>query len=161
MADGEGRNSVFLASQGADVHAVEISPTAIARAKYLASQRGVQVHFEQADLLSWSWPKATYDAVVAVFIQFVAPADRPKLFVQMVETLRPGGILLMHGYRPEQISYATGGPSDPAHCYTEELLRDAFASLQIVKLSSYDARLQEGTAHVGISALVDLVAKRR
>ncbi|NNM86089.1 MAG: class I SAM-dependent methyltransferase [Phycisphaerales bacterium] len=161
VADGEGRNSVFLAGQGADVHAVEISPTAIARAKQLAIQRGVEVHFEQADLLSWSWPRATYDAVVAVFIQFVTPADRPKLFAQMVAALRPGGVLLVHGYRPEQIKYATGGPSDPAHCYTEDLLRDAFTSLEIIKLSSYDAPLREGTAHVGVSALVDLVARRQ
>ncbi len=161
LADGEGRNSVFLAGNGADVHAVEISPTAIGRAQQLASDRGVRVHFEQADLLNWSWPRNSYDAVAAVFMQFVTPADRPKLFTRIVESLRPGGVLLLHGYRPEQIKYATGGPSDPSHCYTEDLLRDAFKSLEIMKLVSYDAPLQEGTAHVGVSALIDLVARRR
>lgn len=161
VADGEGRNSVFIAQRGAKVHAIEFSPTAIARARQLAEKSAVKVNFEQADVMNWAWPVDVYDAVVAIFVQFVAPSDRPLFFNRLQSTLRPGGVLLLHGYRPEQIQYATGGPSDPAHCYTEDMLRSAFSFMEILKLSSYDADICEGTAHVGRSALIDLVARRR
>jgi cyclopropane fatty-acyl-phospholipid synthase-like methyltransferase len=160
VADGEGRNSVFLAQLGARVHAIEISPTAIARARQLAGEQRVTVNFEQADLLNWSWPAEIYDAVVAIFVQFVPPTERSTFFRRMQSALRPGGLLLLHGYRPEQTRYGTGGPSDPAHCYTEELLRDAFSSMKIIHLESYNAEIQEGTAHVGRSALIDFVARK-
>jgi cyclopropane fatty-acyl-phospholipid synthase-like methyltransferase len=158
VADGEGRNSIFIAQLGARVHAIEISPTAIARARQLAETQRVSVNFEQADLLNWSWPTEAYDAVVAIFVQFVPPTERPEFFRRMQSVLRPGGLLLLHGYRPEQTRYATGGPSDPAHCYTEELLRDAFSSMEIIRVESYEADIQEGTAHVGPSALIDFIA---
>lgn len=160
VGDGEGRNSVFLAERGADVHAVEVSPTAISRARRLAAARGVTVHFEQADLLNWIWPESHHDAVAAIFVQFITPAERPAFFANLVRTLRPGGILLLEGYRPEQIPNRTGGPSDPAHCYTETLLRDAFAGMEIERLESYDALLDEGAGHSGMSALIDLVARK-
>ena len=160
VADGEGRNSVFLAQLGARVHAIEISPTAIARARRLAEARGVTVNFQQADLLNWSWPAETYDAVVAIFVQFIPPAVRPTFFRRIQSALRPGGLLLLHGYRPEQTLYATGGPSDPAHCYTGELLRNAFSSMEMIRLESYEAEIQEGTAHVGRSALIDFIARK-
>ena len=75
--------------------------------------------------------------------------------------LRPGGRLLLHGYRPEQIQYGTGGPSDPAHLYDEALLADAFASMDIEELRSYDTEISEGAGHSGMSALIDLVATKR
>lgn len=159
VADGEGRNSVFLAGNGADVHAVEVSPTALSRARKLAAERGVAIAFEQADLLRWSWPEHAYDAVVAIFVQFVPPAERSAFFGRLVRALRPGGLLLLEGYRPEQVANRTGGPSDPAHCYTEAMLREAFAGLEIERLDSYDAVLDEGPGHSGPSALIDLVAR--
>ncbi len=160
VADGEGRNGVFLASRGHQVHAVEYSATAIARAQHLAAAQGVSLHSEQADLLRWTWPVAAYDAVVAIFVQFVPPAARPAFFANMVAALRPGGILLLQGYRPEQIVNGTGGPSDPAHCYTEDLLRAEFADLALLHLHSHDAEIAEGTAHHGPSALIDLIARK-
>jgi hypothetical protein len=111
-------------------------------------------------LLGWTWPHAAYDAVIAIFVQFVPPAARPEFFANMVSALRPGGALIMQGYRPEQIANGTGGPSDPAHCYTEPLLRDAFAALTIEHLHSHDAIIEEGTAHAGKSALIDLIARK-
>ncbi len=160
VADGEGRNGVFLASRGHRVHAVEYAATAIARAQRLAASQGVSLDIEQADVLRWRWPVAAYDAVVAIFVQFVPPAARPAFFANMVAALRPGGLLLLQGYRPEQIANGTGGPSDPAHCYTEELLRTEFAGLTLLHLRSHDAEIAEGTAHHGPSALIDLVARK-
>lgn len=98
---------------------------------------------------------------MAVFIQFLTPAQRPQVFEGMQRTLRPGGTLLLHGYRPEQVALGTGGPPDPAHMYTETQLRDDFGDMDIVRLASYDAEIHEGVGHSGRSALIDLVAHRR
>ena len=161
VADGEGRNSVYLASQGLKVTAMDVSEVGVRKARRLASDRGVTVDFQVADVLDWDWKPDAYDVVVAVFVQFLNPPQRSTVFHGMQWTLRPGGRLLLQGYRPEQIQYATGGgPTDPAHLYSESLLADAFAEMQIDELRSYDATISEGTGHAGISALIDLVATK-
>ena len=161
VADGEGRNSVHLAERGVDVIAMDASPVGVAKAERLAAQRGVTVDFRVADIMTWDWTPDAYDAVVAIFIQFLTPDQRATVFEGMQRTLRPGGRLLLHGYRPEQVALGTGGPGNPAHMYTEELLLDAFGGMQIDRLESYDATIVEGTGHVGRSALIDLIATRR
>ncbi len=158
VADGEGRNGVFLAERGAVVHSVDGSAVAIEKAKRLAQLRSVTLTFEQADLIAWRWPVAAYDAVVAIFIQFVRESERPTFFRQLREALKPGGLLLLEGYRVEQLEYGTGGPRDASHLYTETMLRDAFAGMRIEALRSYDAVIEEGAAHTGMSALIDLIA---
>jgi cyclopropane fatty-acyl-phospholipid synthase-like methyltransferase len=158
VADGEGRNGVFLAGLGARVHAVDGSAVGIAKAKRLAADRGVTLTHEQVDLLTWDWPVAAYDAVVAIFVQFVDEADRPAFFRNMRAALKPGGVLLMEGYGPGQLAYGTGGPRYAGQLYTQAMLRQAFADMWIEVLSAYDAVIEEGAAHSGMSALVDLVA---
>jgi SAM-dependent methyltransferase len=158
VADGEGRNSVFLAERGVEVVAMDASAVGVAKARKLADERGVEVDFRIADIMTWEWTPDAYDLVVAIFIQFLTPQQRPTVFDGMQRTLRPGGRLLLHGYRPEQVALGTGGPPDPAHLYTEDLLRDAFGAMHIERLESYDAVIEEGTGHRGTSALIDLVA---
>lgn len=160
VADGEGRNSVYLAEQGLAVTAMDLSEVGVDKARRLAADRGVSVDIRVADLLAWPWKPAAYDLVVAVFIQFLTPQRRAEVFAGMVRTLRPGGRLLLHGYRPEQLAYGTGGPPVAEHLYTEDLLRDAFGDLEIELLESYDAEIAEGIGHVGMSALIDLVATK-
>lgn len=158
IADGEGRNSVFLAEQGLDVTAMDGSPVAVAKARTLAEERQVTVDFHVADIDTWDWAPAAYDLVVGIFFQFLPPEQRPPVFEGMKQTLRPGGTLLVHGYRPEQVDYGTGGPPLRENMYTEDLLAEAFGDLDIEVLDSYDAEIAEGTGHVGMSALIDLVA---
>ncbi len=160
VADGEGRNGVFLAQQGFDVHTLEASATAIERARMLARQRGVSLHAEQADLFEWNWPAGGYDAVVGIFIQFASPAERRDLFEKMKNALKPGGLLLLAGYRPEQLQYKTGGPSAIEQLYTEEMLREAFADMKIHLLESSDREIMEGIGHAGLSALIELAAEK-
>jgi 2-polyprenyl-3-methyl-5-hydroxy-6-metoxy-1,4-benzoquinol methylase len=161
VADGEGRNSVFLAEQGLDVTAMDVSSVGVDKARRLAAERRVSVDFRLADILAWEWAPEAYDVVVAVFIQFLTPQQRVTVFSGLQRTLRPGGLLLLHGYRPEQVHLGTGGPSDPDHMYTEALLAEAFADLEIEVLHSYDAVITEGAGHAGTSALIDLVARKR
>ena len=160
IADGEGRNSVFLARHGHKVTATDISPRAIEKAERLAAKSGVEVHFIHADLASWDWPENAFDAVVGIFIQFAAPPLRDRLFARMAKALKPGGLLLLEGYRPEQLDYGTGGPPTAENMYTEAILREGFAALEIEHLESYDAEISEGNGHDGMSALIDLVARR-
>ncbi len=169
VADGEGRNGVWLAEQGLQVLSVDSSPVALAKAQKLAQQRNVDVQFEQADLMQKDWPvlsdvkggEKRFDVVVAIFIQFAPPGMREQMFAQIKRCLKPGGLLLLQGYTPRQLEYRTGGPSQAENLYTESLLRDAFADMDILHLSEHDDIIREGAGHSGMSALIDMVARKR
>ena len=111
VADGEGRNSVWLAEQGLDVHAIDFSPTAQDKARALARERGVNVIFELADVHNWAYPEAAYDVVCEIFTQFSTPAERALKWAGMRKALKPGGLLIIQGYTPKQLAYGTGGRS--------------------------------------------------
>lgn len=160
VADGEGRNSVWLAQQDLQVDAFDISPVGIAKAKKLASAAGVEVNFSVSSIEDWPWKVGEYDAVVAIFIQFADPDTRATLFQRMKSALKPDGLILLQGYTPRQLEYKTGGPPLLDHLYTDALLRDAFGDLDIRELRSYDDVLYEGTQHSGQSALIGLVARK-
>ena len=160
VADGEGRNAVWLAEQGCAVTATEISPVALEKAARLAHGRHVAVDFVQADIFNWEWPQGEFDAVVGIFIQFAGPVERPRQLAGMKQAVKPGGVLLLHGYTPKQLEFQTGGPSALENLYTEALLREVFADWEIVLLREYEDRITEGKAHAGRSALIDLVARK-
>jgi SAM-dependent methyltransferase len=164
VADGEGRNSVWLAEQGLDVTAVEISPVAVEKARRLAAGRGQAIRFLLADMLAPDWPPAAmqnaFDWVIGVFIQFVGAADRVRQFAAMKQATRPGGRILLHGYTPRQLDYRTGGPGDLENLYTREILLDAFADWEIEELVDYEDEIAEGAGHKGRSALIGLVARK-
>lgn len=161
IADGEGRNSVWLARQGLEVDAFDISTVAVDKARRLAVRHGVPVRHAVADILQLEWPTACYDLIAAIFIQFAAPDERASIFRGIVRALRPGGVLILQGYRPEQLAYATGGPPHAENMYTEDLLRAAFAGMEILHLAAHDSVILEGPGHAGMSALIDLVARKR
>ena len=160
IADGEGRNGVFLAEQGLDVLSVDFSVLAQEKARTLAVERGVTPRFELADLLTWDWPEKEFDVVAAIFFQFVGPPGRDKIFAGIKKTLKPGGLLLLEGYGVKQLEYKTGGPSEIENLYTRELLQTAFADFASLDIRAYDAVLGEGDRHAGMSALVDLVGRK-
>ncbi len=185
VADGEGRNSVWLAQQGLRVEAFDIAEVGLTKARRLAAERGVTVDFQLADVDGFAWPKEPrcpevqreagagaaqageysaddrYDGIAAIFVQFADPALRARLFERMQAALKPGGRLILQGYTPKQLEYKTGGPPQVEHLYTETLLRGAFAGMDIEVLDSYEAELDEGSGHRGRSALIGLVARKR
>ena len=161
VADGEGRNSVWLASRGLQVQAFDISPVGVAKARKLALDAGVPVDYQVADCDHWPWPHAQFDVVAAIFIQFADPDMRARLFARMVQCLKPGGLLILQGYTPMQIEYKTGGPGILANLYTEEQLRRDFAAMDMQELRMYEDELAEGEHHLGRSALVGLRARKR
>jgi cyclopropane fatty-acyl-phospholipid synthase-like methyltransferase len=164
IADGEGRNSVWLAEQGLEVTGIEISAVAIEKARHLAAARKVEVNFVQADMLAPGWPpaelQAAFDWVIGIFIQFVGPEWRDRQFEVMKQLARPGGRILLQGYTPKQLEYRTGGPSVAENLYTDDILREAFADWEIEELVEYEDTIAEGSGHVGRSALIGLVARK-
>jgi cyclopropane fatty-acyl-phospholipid synthase-like methyltransferase len=160
LADGEGRNGVFLAEHGLDVLSLDFSPLALEKAQALAAARGVKLRTEQADLAEWVWPTAEFDGVVAIFVQFAEPEFRARMFAGIKQALRPGGWLLMQGYRPEQLAYGTGGPRQVENLYTRALLEEAFGDMAALEINEHDSVVHEGSGHNGMSALIDLVARK-
>jgi cyclopropane fatty-acyl-phospholipid synthase-like methyltransferase len=160
VADGEGRNGVWLADQGLHVLAVDASPVALKKSQMLAQQRDVSIRHEHADLLLWEWGEDRFDVVVGIFIQFAPPGQRDQIFTGIKRCLNPGGLLLLQGYTPRQLQYKTGGPSQAENLYTEDLLRTTFAEMEILHLREHDDVIREGAGHSGMSALIDLVARK-
>ena len=160
VADGEGRNGVWLASLGLDILSVDFSEVAIEKARKLAVQNRVTLKTEMVDLFLWDWGQERFDVVVAIFIQFAAPHERTLLFSNMKKCLKPAGYLLLQGYRPQQLEYKTGGPPQIENMYTTVLLQEHFADMTILHLCEHDDFIAEGTGHYGMSALIDLVARK-
>ena len=172
VADGEGRNSVWLAQRGLQVEAFDVAEVGLAKARRLAAERGVSVGLVQADVDGYAWPDAPaagsssaedrrFDGVAAIFVQFAHPDLRARMFDRMVRALRPGGRLVLQGYTPKQLEYRTGGPPQVENLYTEALLREAFGAMDIEVLEAYEAEVAEGSGHRGRSALIGLVARKR
>ncbi len=160
VADGEGRNSVGLAKLGLEVTAFDFSPIGLEKARRLAASKGAKIDYRHGNILEWDWKAAQYDVVAAIFIQFATPAQRAGIFRGFIDALAPGGLLLIQGYTPKQLQYGTGGPKQVENLYTEALLRESFASLEIIELREHDIEVQEGPGHSGMSALIDLVARK-
>ncbi|MCS6931617.1 MAG: class I SAM-dependent methyltransferase [Acetobacteraceae bacterium] len=156
LADGEGRNGVWLAERGAEVLAVDVSPVARAKAEALAEARGVGARYRAvtADLLCWAWPEAAFDLVLIAFIAF-APAERRRVHRAALAALRPGGILLLECFSAAQRGRGTGGPREPEKLYTPQMLRADFAAAAIEHLSEAEIEGPEGAG-----AVVRLLARR-
>ncbi len=159
VADGEGRNGVWLAQQGLDVLSVDQSVVGLAKARELAAQRGVSIRTEQTDLTTWKWPENEFDVVVAIYIHF-PPAVRAQMHERMYAALKPGGVLILEAFTPKQLEYKTGGPQDPAMLYTMEMLRKDFPAGERLLLEEMITGLNEGPYHRGQAAVVRLVLRK-
>lgn len=160
LADGEGRNSVWLAQQGFTVDAFDFSEPAIEKAKALAVKHQVSLNFTCSDWQSFEWPTAHYDLVAGIFFQFATPGERAELFEKIKLSLKPGGVLVIQGYGKNQLAFKTGGPDKIEHLYDENLLRQAFAGFDVQVCETYETSITEGAGHSGMSALVGFVARK-
>lgn len=156
LAEGEGRNGVFLAGLGHDVTGVDLSAVGLAKAARLAAARGVALSLRQADVMDWDGSDGPWDAVVAIFVHFLTP-QRARLAAACARGLRPGGLFLYHGYGPAQLALGTGGPKDPAMLASAAEMAAAFPGWGVVLARDHEDELAEGTRHVGRSALVDVI----
>ena len=160
VADGEGRNGVWLAEQGLDVVSLDFSPSAQRKARALAAERGVEVDFREADVHRWDYPPSAFDVVVEVFTQFSSPAERMAKWAGMRRALKPGGLLIVHGYTPKQLEYGTGGPKEQENLYTPAMLEQAFGDYRDVRIVEEEREIHEGASHGGMSAMIGLTARK-
>jgi SAM-dependent methyltransferase len=157
IADGEGRNGVWLAEQGLQVLSIDFAPNGQAKAQALADKRGVSIELALADVHEWPYPEAAYDVVVEIFTQFSDPQQRAKKWAGMRKALKPGGLLLLEGYTPKQLEYGTGGPKQLDHLYTREMLEADFGGFAKIEIRQYETMMSEGGAHAGMGAVIDLI----
>jgi 2-polyprenyl-3-methyl-5-hydroxy-6-metoxy-1,4-benzoquinol methylase len=160
IADGEGRNSVWLASQGFDVDAFDFSPVAIVKAKKLANKKQASVNFHCSDWQNFDWQADQYDTIAGIFFQFANPEARTEIFEKLNFALKPGGTLIIQGYGKDQMQYKTGGPGILENLYDEELLLSAFKGYKIIDLQTYTVVVDEGPGHSGMSALVGYIGQK-
>ena len=156
LAEGEGRNAVFLAGQGHHVHAVDISRVGLAKAQELARARGVTITTEVADLADYAIALGAYDAIVSIFAHLPSEA-RERLHARIVPALVLGGVLLLEGYTPAQQRAGTGGPETSSKFFTLALLQHEFAGLEWRVARETERDVIEGRYHTGRAHVVQLV----
>ncbi len=159
LGEGEGRNAVFLASLGHRVVAVDSSIEGLKKVETLARERNVEVETIHADLASWTAPVDAFAGVVSIFCH-LPPEVRRRAHRGAARALVPGGVLLLEAYRPEQLSFGTGGPKDVSMLYTLDDLRADFAELTIDHAEQVEREVREGLLHTGRAATVQLIARR-
>ncbi len=160
VADGEGRNGVWLAQQGLDVLSLDFSPSAQVKARALAAENKVHITFAEADVHEWAYPENAFDVVAEIFTQFSTPQKRALKWSGMKRALKPGGLLIIQGYTPKQLDYGTGGPKQVEQLYTRNMLERAFGDFNALHIVEEERELQEGPGHAGISAIIGLTATK-
>lgn len=159
LAEGEGRNAVWLAEQGFTVHSVDISQAGVDKTLRLAASRHVTVHAQVGDLADWVIEPESWDLIVSIFAH-TPSALRRRIHRAVVAGLAPGGTFLLEAYTPDQIPLGTGGPKDPDMMPTASLLRDELAGLRLDVCRETTREIVEGTGHTGMAAVVQVVATK-
>jgi SAM-dependent methyltransferase len=160
LAEGEGRNAVYLAERGFAVTAVDASRVGLEKAARLARERGVAFETVVADLAEYAFPTATFTGVIAVFCH-LPPALRRTVHRRAAEALLPGGVFLIEAYRPEQLALGTGGPKTRELLFTREDLLEDLSGLELLHVEETERELREGAYHNGRSALIEVLARKR
>ena len=159
LAEGEGRNAVYLAGLGLFPVAIDGSRAGLDKLALLARGRGVSVEAIHCDLADYEIAPDSWDAIVSIWCHVPAPL-RKSLHAKAVKGLKPGGVLILEAYHPRQIGRGTGGPSDPTLMPTAADLRAELGNLEIELLRETERDVREGKGHSGPSAVVQLLARR-
>jgi hypothetical protein len=159
LAEGEGRNAVFLAECGYHVSSIDLTSAGVDKTLQLASQREVHVAAVVGDLATFGIGENRWDLVVSIFAH-MPPTIRRDLHQRVVAALRPGGRCVLEAYTPAQIGRGTGGPSLPEMTMTLAGLRDELAPLEFVHAVETEREVIEGRGHSGVGSVVQVVARK-
>lgn len=157
LADGEGRNGVFLAEQGHRVTSVDLSRRGLEKAQQLAADRAVELDTVVADLSSFDLGTNRWDLIVSIFAH-TPPNVRTRIHADVGRALRPGGLFVLESYTPDQIGRGTGGPPSAKFTMTLDGLRSELTGMTIVHGAELLRSVHEGPAHCGDGAVVQVVA---
>jgi hypothetical protein len=159
LAEGEGRNAVFLAEAGYEVSSVDLAEAGVRKTRQLAERRGMHVAAIAADLAKYDLGVGRWDLVVSIFAH-MPPAIRGDLHRRVVASLKPAAVFLLEAYTPEQIGRGTGGPPSAELTMTLEGLRKELAPLEFTYAAELERSVVEGAGHTGPGAVVQVIARR-
>ncbi len=161
IADGEGRNSIFLAQQGFQVSAMDYSEIGMKKLSNWATRLGLQVNTEVADLNTYDFHKneGKWDIIVSIFAH-LPPMIRQKVHSTIVEVLAPEGYLVYEAYHPDNIGRGTGGPQVVELCPTKDVLLQEVAGLTPIHINEVEKEVNEGKFHSGLAKTVEFVGKK-
>lgn len=159
LADGEGRNGVYLAQQGNEVTSVDISSVGLQKARDLAGNRGVSIRTIVADLHTFDMGQNQWDLIVSIFCHLPAPIRR-CVHKRITKGLKPGGIFLLEAYTPAQIAFGTGGPRTEDLLMTLSDLQADLCGLELLHACELERDIHEGLLHNGKSSVVQVIARK-
>ncbi|WP_440996079.1 SAM-dependent methyltransferase [Arhodomonas sp. SL1] len=159
LAEGEGRNAVWLASRGHGVTAVDASAVGLEKAARLAETQGVAIRCEHADLADYHIAPGKWAGIVSIFAH-TPPKIRRRVHRQVVAGLKPGGVFLLEAYTPRQLEYRTGGPPVAEMMMELSSLEAELEGLTFDIAREREREIREGRYHTGPGHVVQVVARR-
>lgn len=159
IGEGEGRNAVFLAEQGFEVTAIDSAASGLEKARKLAAERNVSIETQCVDLNDYVFEENHWDGIIAIFCH-LPPLLRQQVHKQISQALKPDGVFLLEAYHPDQLTFKTGGPSNKELLYEASYLQQDLDGLRLLRLKETQRTITEGEGHNGISAVVQLIAKK-
>jgi SAM-dependent methyltransferase len=160
LADGEGRNSVFIAEEGYEVSSVDLAEAGIAKTKSLAVSRGVVVDAQVGDLALFDLGTNYWQGIVSIFAH-MPQSLRRDLHARVIEALAPGGVFVLEAYTVNQIGRGTGGPQVPELLMSADILQEELVSLEVLHLEELTRAVVEGAGHSGEAAVVQFIGRKR
>jgi SAM-dependent methyltransferase len=157
LAEGEGRNAVFLAKQGYSVTAVDGSAVGLRKAEKLAKENGVHINLVHADLAEYEIGENCWDGIVSIFCPLLS-AQRKLMHKKVIAGLKPGGVFLVEAYTPDQLRYGTGGGNSADAMTSKESLIHDLEGLKFIRLAELERSVVEGSYHKGLGAVVQAIA---
>jgi len=160
LAEGEGRNAVYLASLGLSVTGVDGSGVALAKAQNLAKSRGVEIRTIVSDLGVFEPEPSSYGSVISISAHL--PSNiRKVLYPRIERCLKDGGIVLLEAYSEAQLERTTGGPKDVDMLMTKMKVEREFSNCEIILLSEIERDVTEGTFHKGLASVVQFIGRKK
>lgn len=156
LAEGEGRNSVFLAKQGYKVIGVDSSRVGIEKCLTLAAEQGVKINAMVADLGRFEIKPESFDGIVSVFCHLPPPLRR-EVHRKVIAGLRPQGVFILEGYTPKQLEHGTGGPPIPELLMELKDLKEELADLKLIHAAEVEREVLEGRLHTGLASVVQII----
>ena len=159
VCEGEGRNAVFAAKQNWIVEAFDLSKEGKRKASLLAKQNNVSINYQIANASTIEYSENSFHVVVLIYAHF-PETIRKSVHEKIIKWLKPGGIVVLEAFNPNQLKNTSGGPKDLTMLYTKEIMTDDFKNLMVQQISTETIELNEGKYHIGKADVIRFVGKK-
>ena len=159
VCEGEGRNAVFAAKQNWIVEAFDLSEEGKRKASLLAKQNNVFINYQIANASTIEYPENSFHVVALIYAHF-PETIRKSVHEKIVRWLKPGGLVVLEAFNPNQLNNTSGGPKDLSMLYTKEIMADDFKELIIQQLNTETIELNEGKYHTGKAEIIRFIGKK-